>query len=277
VLRSTTLVISLLRIAAAAQHTLSPVRAADCQSLSILMQCCPLRCISSGSAFTHFEPKSSPETSGRWVRASDHAIGDGADTVTDCPCVRGSPPVRFCPKGGGDEVVALTDLASMIGFIYTAHVLFERDSDIRSLHMWELSPRSRDVEPSLRDAVTRCQPHPHLCVRYINDFMGYGLFADEMLHAGRLICEYTGLVKTHPSTSSYSVRCQSVTKVHCSPHATPGHHATAFLCTQNLPCRLCFPGPAVPIPPRLTRLNTAALRASSTTAAVRIAYLNECF
>jgi hypothetical protein len=182
------------------------------------MQSCPLRCISSGSVFTHFKPESSPETLGRWVRASDHPIG----TDTDCPCVRASPPVRFCPQRGGDEMVALEDLASMIGFIYTAHVLFECDSDIRSLHMWELIPSSRVVERSLRDAVARSQPHPHLCVRYINDFMGYGLFADETLHAGCLICEYTGVVKTHPSSSSYSVSASPASP--CSPRATPRDH-----------------------------------------------------
>ncbi len=120
----------------------------------------------------------------------------------------GSPSIRICSKSGVDSYVSLAELADMIGFTYTAHLMFLCDSDIRSMHMWERSPSwqcASALAASLRDAASRCQPHSRLCVRYVSDFMGYGLFADALVPAGCLICEYTGVVKTRPSFSAYAV------------------------------------------------------------------------
>jgi hypothetical protein len=166
------------------------------------MQSCPLHCISSGSVFTPVE--SAPGTLGRWVRASNLVLESGSE----CCCVHNSPPIRFVSEGGIDEMVSLTGLARKIGFIYSAHVIFEFDSDIRSMHMWEPGPgchSSNALEPSLQDAIARCQPHSLLCVRFINHSMGYGLFADGMLPSGCLICEYTGIIRSRTSCSAYAV------------------------------------------------------------------------
>ena len=171
------------------------------------MQSCPLRCISTGSAFVLAQPELSLETPARWVRACSSSNVVECDAA-ECQCVRASPLVRFCSKSGSDSSISLTDLANIIGFIYTAHVVFECDSDIRSMHLWEPSStwqNSSSLETNFRDAVLQCQPHSRLCVRFINDFMGYGLFTDIALPAGSLICEYTGVVRARPSCSAYAV------------------------------------------------------------------------
>ncbi len=168
------------------------------------MQSCPLHCISSGSVFTPVESESSPGTLGRWVRGSNLVL----ESDTECQCIRNSPPIRFLSESGVDDIVSLKDLASMIGFIYSAHVVFESDSDIRSMHMWEPGPgyhSSNLLEPSLHDTVALSQPHSRLSVRFINHSMGYGLFADGMLPSGCLVCEYTGVVRSRPSCSAYAV------------------------------------------------------------------------
>ena len=172
------------------------------------MQSCRslLRCISTGSAFKLAQPEPSLEALARWVRA--YSSSNVVECDTECQCVRASPPVRFCSKSGSDSSISLTDLANIIGFIYTAHVVFECDSDIRSMHLWEPSStwqNSSSLETNFRDAVLQCQPHSRLCVRFINDFMGYGLFTDIALPAGSLICEYTGVVRARPSCSAYAV------------------------------------------------------------------------
>jgi hypothetical protein len=169
------------------------------------MHNCPLRCLSSGSAFAPTEGDPVLTTVCRWVRVN---VTDDSGSRTECRCMAGSPHIRFCSKKEGDLNVTLTELANMIGFAYTSHLMFVCDSDIRSMHLWEPSPSwesSSTLESNLRDAALRCQPHSSLCVRYISDFMGYGLFADAMLPAGCLICEYTGVVRTMPSFSAYAV------------------------------------------------------------------------
>jgi hypothetical protein len=166
------------------------------------MLSCPIRCVSSGSAFAPANFDASSEALGIWVRVN------GPIDSGECQCLLGSPRIRFCSKHGDESNVTLMELAIMTGFTYTSHLMFVCDSDIRSMHMWERSPYweiSSALESSLLDAAIRCQPHSCLSVRYISDVMGYGLFADALLPVGSLICEYTGVVRSRPSFSAYAV------------------------------------------------------------------------
>ena len=186
------------------------------------MRSCPLRCISSGSAFTPAEPEQSLDTLGRWVRCFN------PDSDTECQCIGASPLIRFCSRSGSDACVTLPDLAASIGFTYTAHVMFESDCDIRGMHLWQPGAcwhGSISLDPSLHKAVTLCQPHPRLCVRFINDSMGYGLFADAPLPAGSLVCEYTGVMRTRPSSSAYAVSPP--------PYPHPAHLLPQLLTTRR--------------------------------------------
>ena len=215
------------------------------------MQSCPLRCVSSGSAFEPAECDISLETLSRWVR-----VNVTFENGTECRCMLGYH-IRFCSKNGDDFNVSLTELASIIGFTYTPHLIFVCDSDIRSMHLWEPSPcweSPSSLESSLLDAAMRCQPHSCLCVRHISDFMGYGLFADALLPAGCLICEYTGVVRNRPSLSAYAVRQL--------PHdftITPSCRTVASHCNRFCCRRLCILGLLVQILARSMHSNMAAL------------------
>jgi hypothetical protein len=173
------------------------------RAVSRCMDQCPLRCISSGSCF---RPEKYDQCSGiycRWVRCSS------LESELECHCIRNSPLIRFCSVDGSRTFVSLLELANLTGFIYTSHILFECDAHIRSVHLWEsgvVVQGCSALQPAVRDAVVRCQPCARLSVQYINDTIGYGLFADDVLPADCVVCEYTGVVRTRPSFSDYAVR-----------------------------------------------------------------------
>lgn len=122
------------------------------------------------------------------------------------------PPVAF-------EEGAMLDragLEALMAIIYTPGLLFAREKDYRSMHLWAMPPPVSPASPfgglaSSSELGCSAQLHtgatlPQLCIRRVGVVhgvdCGLGLYASAPIPSGTFVCEYTGVVQCDPDPAA---------------------------------------------------------------------------
>lgn len=128
----------------------------------------------------------------------------------------------------------LMDFEGLTGCRYTPHLMFERQTDLLSVHTWAMPPpcspqipfgsvpsaKAAGCESELR---TNCWPLlESLVVKPIGAHdahkVGLGVFAAAPLPPGAVLCEYTGLVQVDPVTSALEADDYAYALPTCDPN-----------------------------------------------------------
>lgn len=101
------------------------------------------------------------------------------------------------------ELVSLDDLSSQLGFAYSSTLIFLSERDFRD--MMTLSPHDCSDDDNTEDFI-RAIPTEWLAVEFIDEFIGFGLFAAQDIDEGLIIGEYTGII-TRDQRKASAERC----------------------------------------------------------------------
>ena len=102
-----------------------------------------------------------------------------------------------------------TQLERLMGITYTSHLIFERERDFDSMHLWSMPPPCSPANPfgsipsaaalGCAEQLRAGELAPQLFIRYVGIVdgvdCGLGLFASAPIASGSFLCEYTGLVQ----------------------------------------------------------------------------------
>jgi SET domain len=124
------------------------------------------------------------------------------------------------------QIISPSLLGQELGFIYSCHLIFLHESDLRHLlllgvsHDKTIMADSQDNqimcfnESDLVNKLEKCYNHSDLIIYYIGYLngvnVGYGIFASKLISKGEYIGEYTGLVKFTADSSSKSFESESI-------------------------------------------------------------------
>ena len=122
------------------------------------------------------------------------------------------PPVAF-EEGA---VLDRAGLEALMAVVYTPGLLFEREKDYRSMHLWAMPPPVSPADPfgglaSSSELGCSAQLHtgatlPQLCIRRVGVVhgvdCGLGLYATAPIPSGTFVCEYTGVVQCDPDPAA---------------------------------------------------------------------------
>ena len=96
-------------------------------------------------------------------------------------------------------VYSIEELEKRIPFKYVPHLLFEDAKDVLARGQAKISKQSsgpQALELGLKYIEKINAAYiPHVSIRWINERIGYGLFAEEEMSEGSYVGEYTGIVR----------------------------------------------------------------------------------
>ena len=107
-------------------------------------------------------------------------------------------------------------LEALMAIVYTPGLLFAREKDYRSMHLWAMPPPVSPASPfgglaSSSELGCSAQLHagatlPQLCIQRVGVVhgvdCGLGLYATAPIPSGTFVCEYTGVVQCDPDPAA---------------------------------------------------------------------------
>lgn len=99
--------------------------------------------------------------------------------------------------------VTFDTVGEQFSFEYTKRLIFLHEKDFRDslflvdsdIEASEENRRYFEEDEKLKYKLEAGLCHPHICILYVNEHVGHGLFATETIAIGTFIGEYVGLVK----------------------------------------------------------------------------------
>ena len=105
-------------------------------------------------------------------------------------------PIYLKHSGGAVEMMTRDNVGLALGFLYTPRICFLHEKSFRGILTCEVGQNPSELcldEVKIRTLLNK-PFYEMVSIRYVSDTVGYGLFAEEILHAGDMLGEYTGMV-----------------------------------------------------------------------------------